>query len=333
MRNRFFIWLNADVHPVEIVPKDYLPQLPVTDYRYFVRILQYLDELLPDAGLTFVLTWHVDDFHEVMEDAVILMRGDEQYQIPWYHNRVRAMFKVLGLRPNPVRETLRLPPSIAWRCLVRDARNSLTSLRRMLKYGPTGKISIPMYELPLGYFALIDCDPPPIEERPVDVFFAGGLVGSGWSLRSQDEARQQMSAAMAAAQKALPQYKIVSVWRGPRYDQGLDAAAYTQALANAKIALAPRGCVDETFRLIEGAKLGCAVISEPLPARWYFQNCPAVILNNWCELTGILQSMLNDPAKIKELSRRGRQWWDSTVSEAAMARFIAERIPLAALVH
>jgi hypothetical protein len=298
----------------------------MTDYRYFVRILQYLDERLPDEGLTFVLTWQLDNFHEVMEDAVILQNGDEQYQIPWYHRRVKAIFKVSGLRPNPLQETLRLPPSIAWRSLLRDTRNGLTRFRRRLKHGPTGKISIPMYDIPLGYFALVDIDPPPVEQRPVDVFFAGCLAGSGLSLRASVTARQQMGEAMARARAVLPQYRIESLFRPAKYDQGLGPEAYTQALANAKIALAPRGNTDETYRHIEAAKLGCVVISEPLPSRWYYQDCPAVILRKWSELPGILKILLNDSAKLKELSRRGRLWWDSKVSEEAVANFIAQRV-------
>jgi hypothetical protein len=136
-----------------------------------------------------------------------------------------------------------------------------------------------------------------------------------------------MGGALAAAQKALPQYRIEAMWRPPQYSQGLGPAAYTQALANAKIALAPRGNLDETYRLIEAAKLGCVVINEPLPSRWYYQNCPAVIIRKWSELPGVLGSLLNDPTKLKELSRRGREWWDSTISEEAMAEFIAQRVP------
>jgi hypothetical protein len=142
-----------------------------------------------------------------------------------------------------------------------------------------------------------------------------------------------MGTALAAAQKALPRYRIEALWRAAKYDQGLGPAAYTQALANAKIALAPRGNTDETYRLFEAAKLGCVMICEPLPSRWYFQNCPAITLRSWSELPGILKNLLNDPAKINELSRRGREWWDSTVSEGAVAKFIAQRLASAEGVH
>ena len=100
--------------------------------------------------------------------------------------------------------------------------------------------------------------------------------------------------------------------------------AYTQTLASAKIALAPRGNLDETYWLIEAAKLGCVIVSEPLPQRWYYQGCPAVSIPNWSALPRVLRGLLNDPAKLKDLSRRGRQWWDSTISEEAVANFMAQ---------
>ena len=110
-------------------------------------------------------------------------------------------------------------------------------------------------------------------------------------------------------------------------NQRLGPAAYTQALANSKIALCPRGNYDaESYRIFEAAKLGCVIVSEPLPSRWYYQGCPAVILRTWSELPGVLRDLLSEPAKLRRLSRRGRQWWDSTVSEAAVARFIAMNV-------
>ena len=314
---------------MEIVPGEYLPQLQPCDSRYFVRILQHVDELLADEGMTLVLTWPVDAFHPVMKDAIVLLVGDERYQIPSYLHQVRAIFKSGGLRPNPIGQTWRLPLPIASRCLLRDARNACIRFRRLLEYGPTGNGTTPLYEIPLGYYALVECDPPPIEQRPVAVFFGGSLAARGWSLRPSVAARRQMTAALAAARREMPQYRIESVsqHRTPGSAFGLGPEAYTQALANARVALAPRGNFDETYRLIEAARLGCVVVSEPLPPRWYYQGCPAVILEKWSELPGILKGLLNDPERLQDLSARGRQWWDSTISEPSIAKFIAERIP------
>ena len=332
-QNRFFLWLYCDASPVQIALEDLPPGLPATDVRYFVGVLQRLERILPGEGLTFVLTWHLDAFQEAMEDAVLIIVGDERYQTPSYQRRVRAIFKTGGGRRNPWRETLRLPASIAWRVLLRDARNSLTGIQRRWQYGPPGQAVTPMYEIPLGYFALRDIDPPPIDQRPVDVFFAGYIPASRWDLCASVPARKQMAAALAEARAALPQYRIESLLAAGTFGKGLAPEAYTQALANARIALAPRGNIDETFRLFEAAKLGCVIVSEPLPQRWYYQGCPVVSIPKWSALPGVLRGLLNDPITLKELSRRGRQWWDSMISEEAVANFIAQRLAGMGSVH
>jgi hypothetical protein len=274
--------------------------------------------------MTFVLTWHLDAFHEVMKDAVILLVGDERYQTPSYQRHVRAVFKTGGVRPNPLRETLRLRWPVAWRTLLRDARNLSTRIERQWRHGSAGQVATPMGELPLGYFQLRDVEPAPVEQRPVDVFFAGVQAVSGWTLRASVAARKQMAAGLAAAQAALPQYRIESLLTAFKSGKRLSPEDYTRALANAKIALAPRGNFDETFRLFEAAKLGCVIISDPLPQRWYYRGCPVISIPNWSTLPGVLKGLLADPARLAELSLRTRQWWDSALSEAAVANHIAQ---------
>jgi hypothetical protein len=325
MENRFFRWRGFDASPSQFVPAELLPQLPPTDVTYFVRILQHLDHLLPAAGLTFFLTWHLDAFDEAMEDAVVILSGDERYQTPSYRGRVRAIFKVAGVHRSPLRETLRLSPPIAWRVLLRDARNGAVQVKRRLQYGLPGRELAPMYEIPLGTDILLDIDPPPIDQRPVDVFFAGGSA-PGWTLRAKFVARKQMAAAVAAARSALPEYRIETILVTNPTDKRFGPEAYTESLANAKIALAPRGNSDESCRLFEAAKLGCVVVAEPLPSRWYYQGCPVVRIPKWSALPDVLSSLLSDPARLTQLSLRTRQWWDSTLSEAAIAKFIAQKL-------
>ena len=166
-------------------------------------------------------------------------------------------------------------------------------------------------------------EPPPIEERPVDLFFSGSCASRGWSLSAPYLARKQMAAAVEAARAALPHCRFSWHPQTGGFAQGLSPAEYTHALANAKIALAPRGNVDETFRLIEAAKMGCVVAGEPVVPRWYYQECPAVFLRKWSELPEILGSLLGSPAKLTELSLRARQWYDSNISESAVAKYIA----------
>ena len=326
MQNRFFLWLYSHAEPVLLDWEDLPSGLPATDLRYFLRILQHLDRLLPGAGMTFVLTWHLDAYHAVMQDAVILLIGDEQHQTPSYQGRVRAVFKTGGVRANPLLDTLRLPWPIAWRALLRDARNVSTRMRRWWRYGSPGKVTSRMGELPLGYFQLREAETKPLQQRPVDVFFAGVQAVSGWTLRASVAARQQMAAGLSAARAALPQYRFESLLAAFASGQRLSPEAYTQALANTKIALAPRGNFDETFRLFEAAKLGCVVVSDPLPQRWYHRDCPVVSIPQWSVLPGVLKGLLADPAKLSDLSQRTRQWWDAVLCEEAVARYIAKQL-------
>ncbi len=328
MRNRFFLWLYNYPAPVEIdwgrLPGD----LPPNDVRYYLGILQYFDTLNPDGGLTFVLTWHFDAFHEVMKDAIVLLIGDEYQQVPRYQCRMRAIFKNGGVRRRePFRKALHMPLPLAWRVMVRDARSSIIRARRWWQRESPRRIVTPMYEIPAGYHSLLEVEPAPIEMRPLDVFFAGTPATSGrmgfW--RASAMTRKLMTRALARAQAEIPSAKIecmmVSVNSGR-----LNPEIYTQKLSSAKIALAPRGNMEETNRLIEGAKLGCVVISEPLPARWYFRDCPAVVLRDWAELPGIVKSLLNDQERMQSLSAQGKKWYDAMVAEKAVAKFITQQL-------
>jgi len=326
MRNRFFLWLYCDPNPRPLALEDLPPGLPATDVRYFLQIMQHLDRLLPEKGLTFVVTWHLDAFHEAMNDAVVILVGDERHQTPSYRRQVKAIFKTGGVRRPALGETLRLPASIGWRVLLRDARNSLTALQRRWTYGSPGKRAAPLYELPLGYFTLRERPPLPIHERPVDVFFAGALAAPGWTLRASVATRRQMAEALAAAAKALPQYRIESLLAAPTSGERLTPETYSQALASAKIALAPHGNFEETFRLFEAAKLGCVIVSETLPKRWYYQGCPVVSIPKWSLLPRVLSDLLADDAKLAQISHRTRQWWEITLSEPAVANYVVQRL-------
>jgi hypothetical protein len=135
-----------------------------------------------------------------------------------------------------------------------------------------------------------------------------------------------MRAGLEAAQKVLTGYRIVSSLELLGHPQKLGPLEYTQALANARIALAPRGNFDETFRLFEAARMGCVIVSEPLPVRWYYADCPIVQIRNWAELPNVLKGLLSDAQSLTELSDRTRRWWDEVVSERGVARYIFDRL-------
>jgi len=331
MQNRFFLWLYNSTKPVELDLRNLPSDLPGTDDRYYIRILRHLDGLMGEEGLKFVVTWHLDAFHEAMEDAVVLLIGDEMHQFPSYQHKVRAIFKTSGFHRDPLGATVRLPGSIAWRTFLRDARDAAARTRRWWQLGSPRSMrhaGIPMYEIPLGYYRLRDINPLPFDERPLDAFFLGASATSSHRgfLRASAKARKQLTAVLAEVKAGHPQRRIEWMLVTPG-GAGIPPEVYSQKMASTKIALCPRGNHGgETSRHFEAAKLGCAIISEPLPPRWYFEGFPGVIVRKWSELPGVISNLLNEPARLKDLSVRTQQWYDTEISEPVMAEFIAQRV-------
>jgi hypothetical protein len=260
-----------------------------TDRRYFFGLARELDRLAPERGTTFLLTWHVDAFDDSFAGAVVLLVGDEKYQIPSYADKVSAIFKTGGTRRNPLAQTLRTHPSIAWRLLLREARNTAEQarntapqVRRQRTLRRTAPA--PMHEVPIGYFNLGEVPHVPFEQREVDVFFAGSVESDrGFTVRPRLLARRQMSAALERARARRPRLRVDYTNSGPFANPNgmLDPESYTRRLMAARIALCPRGNIDETFRLVEAARCGCIAISEPLPRRWYNRDSPVVEIDRW----------------------------------------------------
>jgi hypothetical protein len=321
--NSFFVWPPGAASAVQFEPQEYLRTGTLSDMSYFSGVLDAVDRTLSQAGITFLVTWNIDAFDPRFEDAVVLLIGDERYQTPSYADRVRAIFKTGGLRANPLQRTLSLPCAIAWRVILRDMRNRFVALRRR----GIRRSSYPaQYEIPLGTFHLIEVPFVPIEARAIDVFFAGTAPKlSRADPRPSVASRLRLKEAICEAEAALPAWRFEHALT--RTDRVLySAEEYSSKMMNARIVPCPRGNFDETFRLFEAAKSGCVIVSEPLPDRWYYRNAPVIQIKRWSALRGVLQELDREPARVSELSVQTRRWWNETLSEPAVARFIAAHL-------
>jgi hypothetical protein len=328
-RNRFFLSHRSALKAVEFDPDELSKTGYPSENYYNHSILSEINRLAPDLGLTFFLTLSLDYFEEHLRDSVVFLMGDEMYQTPVYAPCVRAIFKSGGVRPNPARDLLKLPLSIASRVALREARNRLVAIRRDRRRRKAYPGSLaPIYEVPLGYWRQREVPWVPFEQRTIDVFFAG-TTRPGWkpSARPAVVARRQLSAALVAAAAALPSLRVEYIRPGQPL---MDAETYSNALMNSRIALCPRGNFDETFRLFEAARAGCAIVSELLPARWYYQDAPITQIARWPDLNDTLRRLTADPVSLAATAGQTRQWWLDACSEAAIARYVLERLaPLA----
>lgn len=333
MDNRFFIWPMGADQAEEIVaaePPAADPGDPeyfhgAAHTRYFHNVARVFDEEFGGEGLTFLITWHLDRFDERFRDAVVIFVNDEKHLVPGYIADVRAVFKTGGTTPNPMRDLLAIHPSIAWRQFIRDARNAVIRRRRDLT------AVHPVYEIPLGYFALTDIPLVPFAERPVDVFFAGSIEKKPFTLRPRLAARWLMAEALEETQRRMPDLRVDWSRGGPFVNlaEVVSAGTYTERLVRAKIALCPRGNFDETFRLCEVARTGGVAVCEALPQRWYFRDAPVVTVRRWSQLPDVLASLMRDPDGLAQRSEAMLRWWEECLSEETIAGYIGGRLGLA----
>jgi hypothetical protein len=318
MQNRFYRWGRGPLAPEEIDPDAYLRAPDSIHGHYFIEVLAEVNRLLPDRGLKFLLTWNLDRFVEEMRDSIVFLIGDEQYQAPAYASRVRAIFKTGGIRRNPLGQTLRLPFDVAWRVLLRDMRNVAVSVRHGFRSGGAA-----MFELPIGYYKQVVVPEVAFEARPADVCFAGTVVTKRqFSVRPAVAARRRMSQGMEAARAALPELRFEYIGGG----EILGPEDYSRLLMNSKVVLCPRGNFDETFRLVEAARAGCVVVSEPLPPRWYNARAPVVTVRDWRTLPAVIEGLFADRAALARRAEEARGWWRDCLSPEAVARYVAARV-------
>jgi glycosyltransferase involved in cell wall biosynthesis len=111
------------------------------------------------------------------------------------------------------------------------------------------------------------------------------------------------------------------------FNNGLNEEDYNFILKNTKIALCPKGWVNqETFRLYESMKWGCVVISEDLPNRSYYKGIPIIKVKDWSEGIEIAKELINDTNELEKLSKQNIQYYKDSLSPEASADLIIKKL-------
>lgn len=317
------------------------PTDPPTDIwtraAYFGGIFQVMEKHLRVDDLTFHLTSDYRKLPSYGDDVVAVLQEDELARIPRYADRVLATFTCYGttqpLRPNPLTH-----PSYAnFLAIARYARNLLLRLPGKLWYGWRQFIDqpvSPIYTIPLGYANLEDIPLKPVEKRSRDVFFSGSIEHrNDWSYLRQwlgtpkYHARKRMLESLKEIENRHPDVQI-DVELKDTFMSAVEASSktYSERMMDAKICPAPRGTSLESFRFFEALRFGCIPIVRALPSRWYYEGAPAIRIDDWQELEGVVLHLLNRPSLLQEKHEAALNWWGSKCSEKAVGKLIAERI-------
>ena len=198
---------------------------------------------------------------------------------------------------------------------------------------------------PVGYHnAVGSAEPVDFDKRSISVFFSGYLNRNRldlykqfrpvwWLPRRNLRSRYVKELARRAVEKLTKERAFPAAIPGGQiaftewFGKGLPPEEYAQTLANTKIALCPPGFVShETIRHWEALRLGCVVISAPLPANRFYKDSPIIQLSDWSQLRPFLKHLLADPEELFSRHIATVKWWQDVCCERAVANFMANTI-------
>ena len=155
--NHYFICLPNQGNARPFDPSAY----EQSDYPGFIEIdylagaFQTLERESAPKGLTFYVTWNVQELPSYGHDVVVVLIGDEWCHRPNYLNKVKAVFRQYGTHPELVRQTFDKPSQLNIMLLLQFLRaighGALGRLRFDNTLGYTKSLSAPQYVIPLGY--------------------------------------------------------------------------------------------------------------------------------------------------------------------------------------
>lgn len=203
-----------------------------------------------------------------------------------------------------------------------------------------------IYPFPIGYFNEAGtAESIPFEKRATSIFFSGYLNRNRvdvykqfhpvWWLPKHNlpHNRYIRELLCRSLKKIHKQRNIVGSLPGARirftewFGKGFHPEEYARILADSKISICPPGFImSETIRHWEAMRLGCITISAPLPQIYFYRGGPIIELNDWSQLIPVLNELLSNPNRARELHEATVAWWKLKCSSVAIADYMARVI-------
>jgi hypothetical protein len=342
--NQYYIYIRRNQEPIPWKIYDSNPPIDLGLAAYISKVLQAMEKSLKINGLVFYITWdEIDELPSYGQNVVAVVLGDEWYRIPKYAHKVRAVFKCIGTHPILGCNPLLKPSHLNLLTLIQFLRILFVRMPGVINYQfhqlkswllNTGKIA-PIYEIPLGYNNSQDLPIKDIQKRLYDTYFSGSVVHRSypiWSLKywlgtPKTLARQLMMLSVKKIKEKYPDWKVeLSITDGYHARSSEVASSYSETMMNTKICLVPRGTSFETTRFFEAMKYGCIVVTEALPSRWYLDGSPAIQINDWRELSALMEKLIDNQELMQEIHQESLKWWQSKCSETVVGDYMAREL-------
>jgi len=324
--------------------------------HYFSTAASIIESACSGQGFHFHFTANLNTVPVRGPKSVVFVMSEENGLLPRYTGSVGAVFKCYGAKLVPSAELFLDHPSLVVSSLAKDAvvcKRVLASRWRWridhLRHGDA-LASPTVHHIPLGYHSLPPPDLTPWDARVNDVFFAGSIrqkvverKGIFHIPNPKEVVRNDLALALERFAEAKT-WKLrlllatgfvphAVAWGLAAKGTTMSPDDYMKEMANSKICLAPRGTSFETFRHYEAACVGCVVVSDRLPATWFYRNIPFVFVKDWRNLDELLDRLLRDPSNLKRLHEETLRWWKSRLSPAALAEFAIDVLRKSAPQH
>jgi hypothetical protein len=158
-----------------------------------------------------------------------------------------------------------------------------------------------------------------LREREYDIFYS-----AQWS-PNRVECINQLN-------KVKNNFKsIVNITDG--FAKGFKLEEYYELMSNSKISIVPLGAVvPESFRYFESFENNCIVITtypkNSIYGNWFYENSPAIFLDNWSELNDNLIHNLLKIEKLNEFDILNLNYFNKNISTEGVSNYILKKIKL-----
>jgi hypothetical protein len=313
-----------------------LPSEENEDYEYFLNICRILAKEHGYADANFLIVYDTSGPMPGLDSkSVVIVGGDERCLLPVEAETAQLILKCYGTQPHHA-EPLRLRLASLMdhgRTLVERARWQLAAAR--LGRERRDKLLAKLHPIPMGYCRQERLPLVPIDERPYLLSFAGSLDNHKAGRLSyhaltnypKRQARVAMVTALRRLEAELPpgavHLRLTDSFAASLAGPG---EGYAQTMMRTRICVCPRGTRLETFRIHEGLRFGCVVVSEKLPDFWFLRGAPIIQVDDWVDLPDVVHGLQADPGRMRSLHERSLRWWQDVCSPAAVAARVADRL-------
>lgn len=338
--NRYYICLKGENEPIPWNPITQQEQIITPDCNYFAKVFRSMEKKIKLNGLIFYLTFNLDELPSYGKNVVAVVLGDEWCQLPRYTHKILAVFKCYGTHLTLGCNPFLKPSYLNFLSLIQFQKAWFMRLPGWLNYmfhefKSQSKISTPIYDIPLGYYKQLELPIKDIESRQYDIYFGGSLKRKNYSMKSfkywlgepKTISRKKLVSNINNIEKANPDIKIkLSFTQGFLGTKDEEVRTYSENMMETKICPVPRGASLETYRFFEAMRYGCIVITESLPSRWFYNESPAIKINDWSKLEEVVKTLLKDKQLIKKKHNESLKWWRDKCSETAVGEYIAMKL-------